>query len=109
MRYLWYAQQGAAQAGGIRQKQTGADRLSIGGALAANAQGRGLKFKPFIGDVESFVVVDADGIPRNCSRAENAELFRLEIGGYGLLGVITFVLLTLALSTEVLRPVRLMN
>jgi FAD/FMN-containing dehydrogenase len=26
----------------IRQKQTGADRLSIGGALAANAHGRGL-------------------------------------------------------------------
>src|SRR3989441_10881461 len=32
MRYLVGAQQGAARAWGIRQKQTGADRLSIGGA-----------------------------------------------------------------------------
>src|SRR2546426_11093570 len=64
MRHLVEAQQGAARAWGIRQKQTGADRLSIGGALAANAHGRGLKFKPFIGDVESCVLVDAAGIPR---------------------------------------------
>src|SRR5256885_13979492 len=86
MRYLVASQQGAARAWGIRQKQTGADRLSIGGALAANAHGRGLKFKPFIGDVESFVLVDADGNPRTCSRAENAELFRLAIGGGGGVG-----------------------
>src|SRR2546429_2315643 len=49
---LFRSQQGAAQQWGIRQKQTGADRLSIGGALAANAHGRGLKLKPLIGDVE---------------------------------------------------------
>src|SRR3989441_615197 len=77
MRHLVDAQQGAAQQWGIRQKQTGADRLSMGGALAANAHGRGLLFKPFVGDVESFVLVNADGIPRTCSREENAELFRL--------------------------------
>src|SRR5688572_6563408 len=44
---------------GIRQKQTGADRLSLGGALAANVHGRGLTMKPFVGDVESFVLLDA--------------------------------------------------
>src|SRR5207245_6721649 len=91
MGHLVGAQEGAAQQWGIRQKQTGADRLSIGGALAANAHGRGLLFKPFVGDVESFVLVDADGIPRTCSREENAELFRLAIGGYGLFGVVTSV------------------
>ena len=109
MRYLVDAQQGAAQAWGIRQKQTGADRLSIGGALAANAHGRGLKFKPFIGDVESFVLVDADGIPRTCSRAENAELFRLAIGGYGLFGVITSVRLRLAPRVKVQRQVQILD
>src|SRR5437899_2039871 len=109
MRYLVDAQQGAARAWGIRQKQTGADRLSIGGALAANAHGRGLKFKPFIGDVESFVLVDADGIPRTCSRAENAELFRLAIGGYGLFGVITSVPLRLAPRVKVQRPVEILE
>src|SRR5213078_3983791 len=109
MRYLVDAQQGAARAWGIRQKQTGADRLIIGGALAANAHGRGLKLKPFIGDVESFVLVDADGIPRTCSRAENAELFRLTIGGYGLFGVITSVRLRLAPRVKVQRQVQILE
>src|SRR5947208_10466437 len=79
MRYLVDAQQGAARAWGIRQKQTGADRLSIGGALAVDADRRGRQFHPVIRDVQSFVLVDADGIPRTCSREENAELFRLAI------------------------------
>src|SRR5881398_2495780 len=109
MRYLVDAQQGAARAWGIRQKQTGADRLSIGGALAANAHGRGLKFKPFIGDVESFVLVDAGGIPRTCSRQDNAELFRLAIGGYGLFGVITSVRLRLAPRVKVQRQVEILS
>src|SRR5207244_12141624 len=108
MRYLVASQQGAARAWGIRQKQTGADRLSIGGALAANAHGRGLKFKPFIGDVESFVLVDTDGVPRTCSRAENAELFRLAIGGYGVFGVITSVRLRLAPGVKVERQVQIL-
>ena len=48
----------------------------IGGALAANVHGRGLTMPPFIGDVESFGLVDAEGELRRCSRTENAELFR---------------------------------
>ena len=35
----------------IRQKQTGADRLSIGGALSANIHGRGLRLPPFVSDI----------------------------------------------------------
>ena len=46
--YLDRAQQGQAVQWGIRQKQTGADRLSIGGALSANAHGRGLRFKKLL-------------------------------------------------------------
>ena len=46
---------------GIVQKQTGADRLSLGGALASNVHGRGLTLKPLVDDVESFVLVGADG------------------------------------------------
>ena len=72
----------------IRQKQTGADRLSIGGALAANAHGRGLTFPPFSSDVESLVLVDARGEAVTCSRDENAELFSLVAGGYGLFGCV---------------------
>ena len=54
----------------IAQKQTGGDRMSIGGALAANVHGRGLcACAPSVGDVESLVLVDADGNVRHCSRA----------------------------------------
>jgi FAD/FMN-containing dehydrogenase len=73
---------------GIAQKQTGADRLSIGGALAANVHGRGLAMKPMISDVESFVLVKPDGEAVTCNRDENPELFRLAIGGYGLFGCV---------------------
>jgi FAD/FMN-containing dehydrogenase len=73
---------------GIAQKQTGADRLSIGGALAANVHGRGLTMKPIIDDVESFLLVGPDGEAVTCSRDENADLFRLAIGGYGLFGCV---------------------
>jgi FAD/FMN-containing dehydrogenase len=72
----------------IRQKQTGADRLSIGGAISANAHGRGLTMQPFVADVEELTLVDAEGVVRRCSREENAELFRLVAGGYGLFGVV---------------------
>src|ERR1700730_9444225 len=76
---------------GIAQKQTGADRLTMAGTIAANAHGRGLKMKPFVSDVESFVLVDATGTANLCSRTENPELFRLVHGGYGLFGVVTSV------------------
>jgi len=35
----------------VAQKQTGADRLSIGGAISANVHGRGLIMKPLIDDL----------------------------------------------------------
>ena len=42
VRSLVQAQEDCVDAWGIRQKQTGADRLTLGGALAANIHGRGL-------------------------------------------------------------------
>jgi FAD/FMN-containing dehydrogenase len=89
-------QQGQDQAWSIIQKQTGVDRLTLGGALGANIHGRGLTLKPIIGDIESFTLMDANGNLRTCSRTENTELFRLAIGGYGLFGVVTRVRLRLS-------------
>jgi FAD/FMN-containing dehydrogenase len=89
----------------IRQKQTGADRLTLGGTLSANAHGRGLRFKPIVGDVESFTIVDAGGHLVECSRTKNADLFSLAIGGYGLFGVIASVRLRLAPRQKVQRVV----
>jgi len=90
---------------GIAQKQTGADRLTMAGTVAANAHGRGLRMKPFISDVESFVLVDATGAVHTCSRTENSDLFRLVHGGYGLFGVVTSVQLRLVPRTKVERVV----
>lgn len=89
----------------IRQKQTGADRLSIGGALASNVHGRGLTMKPFIDDVESFTLVDAHGDLVECSRTKNRELFELVIGGYGMFGVVASVRLRLSKRLKVQRIV----
>ncbi|MBY0370750.1 FAD-binding oxidoreductase [bacterium] len=94
---------------GIRQKQTGADRLSIGGALSSNIHGRGLKMRPMVDDVESFTLIDANGEIKTCSRTENHELFRLVIGGYGLFGVIGSVKVRLAPVTVLERVVKLIN
>jgi FAD/FMN-containing dehydrogenase len=98
---------GASQPGswGITQKQTGADRMSLGGALASNIHGRGLRFKPFISDVEEFQIVEAAGELVRCSRTSNAELFRLAIGGYGLFGAIATVTLRLSRRHKVQRRV----
>ena len=88
-------QDGVQESWSVLQMQTGASRLSLGGALSANVHGRGLNLKPFIQDVESFVLVNAEGKLVRCSRNEHPELFRLVIGGYGLFGVIYSVRLRL--------------
>lgn len=100
-------QPGASQPLTFRQKQTGADRLSLGGALSANVHGRGLRYRPFVEDVESFVLVDGKGDVLRCSRTENAELFRLAIGGYGLFGVICEVTLRLVPRLRLRRVVEI--
>jgi FAD/FMN-containing dehydrogenase len=103
----------AADAGGprwgIRQKQTGADGLSLGGCLSSNVHGRGLQMKPFIDDVEAFTLVDADGVIRSCSRRTKPALFALAIGGYGMFGVIASVTLRLAPRRKMRRDVTLLE
>lgn len=93
----------------FRQKQTGNDNLTIGGTLSANAHGQGLKFKPIIGDVESFEIVLADGRTKHCSRTENPQLFKLAIGGYGNFGLISNATLRLMRRTKYRIGVQLCN
>ncbi len=90
---------------GIRQKQGGADRMSVGGTVSANAHGHGLGSPPIISDVEWIEMVTADGSAKKCSRKENAELFALAVGGYGLFGIITAVGLRLVPRRRVRRHV----
>jgi FAD/FMN-containing dehydrogenase len=55
--------------------------------------------------VEALTLVDATGGVRRVSRSENADLFRLVVGGYGLFGVITSVQLRLAPRQKLRRLV----
>jgi FAD/FMN-containing dehydrogenase len=60
---------------------------------------------PFIADVDSFMLIGADGVLRRCSRTENRELFRLTIGGYALFGFIATVTLRLVRRRRLRRDV----
>jgi FAD/FMN-containing dehydrogenase len=107
MRAYVVKQHDASEPWGIRQKQTGADRLTIGGAVAANIHGRGLTCAPFVEDIEALEIVLADGSRVRCDRERHDELFRLAIGGYGLFGVVTSVWLRLVPRRKVERVVEL--
>jgi FAD/FMN-containing dehydrogenase len=107
MDFLQKVRNDHTQAWAVAQKQTGTDRLSIGGAISANAHGRGLSLPPFISTVKSFTLMDADGECHRCNRQENPELFKLAIGGYGLFGFVYSATLQLAPLRKVRRVVRL--
>lgn len=98
-------QRGEPRPWGIRQKQTGADSLTIGGAVAANVHGRGLRYAPFVEDVESLRMIDWSGRVRELSRQQDPERFALVCGGYGLFGVVTDVTLRLRRRARLERRV----
>jgi FAD/FMN-containing dehydrogenase len=94
---------------GIRQKQTGADALTLGGAVAANIHGRGLDDAPFAADVDALQIVLPDGEVVECSRTQRPDVFRLAVGGYGLIGAVTAMTLRLVPRRKVERVVELLS
>jgi FAD/FMN-containing dehydrogenase len=70
--------------------------FSVGGTLSVNAHGWPVPYGPFGATVRSFRIMLADGSVVSCSRAENAELFSLVVGGYGLFGIVIDAELDLA-------------
>jgi len=109
MRGYLSRQAGSPLQWGIRQKQTGADALTLGGAVAANIHGRGLDDAPFAADVEALQIVLPDGEVTECSRTRRPELFRLVVGGYGLIGAVTAMTLRLVPRRKVERVVELLS
>lgn len=93
----------------IVQKQTGADNLSMGGALSANIHGRGLTLPPFVSDVEGFRLLRADGTEVAVTRESDRELFGLVAGGYGLFGVVTTLDLRLQRRAKLRRDVEIVD
>lgn len=72
-----------------------ANIFSVGGSLGANIHGRDPRYGTIAETVKSFKIVLSDGRHIKVSRQENPELFFSAIGGYGLIGVITEVELSL--------------
>jgi FAD/FMN-containing dehydrogenase len=107
LRWLHQQQLASAARWGIAQKQTGANNLSIGGALAANVHGRGLQMPPFVADLARLVAVDPSGDVRECSRDEDGDLFRLIVGGYGLFGAVYAATLRLVPHRKLERVVEI--
>jgi FAD/FMN-containing dehydrogenase len=62
--------------------------FTVGGSLSVNAHGIAHRPGPVAPTVLSIRIMLANGQVMNASPNENAELFRLALGGYGLFGVI---------------------
>ena len=93
----------------IRQKQTGVDEVTLGGSISANAHGRGLLMQPLGEDIEDLTLINAEGEVLLCSRTQNAELFSLVVGGYGLFGLIYSATLRLTRRQRVRRVVDVLD
>ena len=105
LEYLRAMQRGREKPWTFSQKPAGADRMTLGGCVSANIHGRGLALAPFVDDIEALKVINHRGDLVPCSRAENRELFRLVVGGYGLFGVIYSVTLRLVPRRKLERVV----
>src|SRR5262249_29992885 len=62
--------------------------FGVGSTFCVNAHGWPVPYGPFGSTVKAIRMVLADGTLMQCSRTENAELFWLAMGGYGLFGII---------------------
>jgi FAD/FMN-containing dehydrogenase len=62
--------------------------FSVGGSISVNCHGWQFDRPPIASTVESFRIMLSDGTIKHCSRIENAELFSLALGGYGLFGIV---------------------
>ncbi|GGN45478.1 FAD/FMN-containing dehydrogenase [Actinoplanes campanulatus] len=62
--------------------------FSIGGSLSVNCHGWHASHPPIASTVRRLLLLTAEGDVLTCSPTENAELFGLVLGGYGMFGVI---------------------
>ncbi len=77
--------------------------FGVGATFSVNAHGWPTPYGPFGSTARSIRLMLADGSIVTCSRTENAELFALAMGGYGLIGVILDLEVEMA-ENMLLRP-----
>lgn len=78
--------------------------FGVAATLSVNAHGWPVPYGPFGATVRAFRMMLASGELVTCSPSENAELFALAMGGYGLVGVIVDVEAAMV-DNVLLRPV----
>jgi FAD/FMN-containing dehydrogenase len=77
--------------------------FGVAATLSVNAHGWSVPYGPFGTTVRSFRLMLASGDLVTCSPTENSELFALAIGGYGLLGVVVGLEVSMV-ENVLLRP-----
>lgn len=80
--------------------------FTIGGSISVNAHGRYVGHGPVCNSVSAIQLVLADGSIVEASRRNNPDLFSAALGGYGAVGVITEVELTLKENVRIERIVQ---
>jgi FAD/FMN-containing dehydrogenase len=85
------------------------NNFSVGGSISVNCHGWQCRHAPIASTVESFRLMKADGDIVTCSRTDNAELFSLALGGYGLFGIILDVDLRVIPNERYLSDAELLN
>lgn len=83
--------------------------FTVGGSLSVNVHGRYVGQGPIILSVKSFKIVLANGSFITASPTVNSDIFYAAIGGYGGIGVITEVTLSLTNNCKIERKDTLMN
>jgi decaprenylphospho-beta-D-ribofuranose 2-oxidase len=92
----WEQIQNEADKHGLAVKVMQASNIfTVGGSVCVNVHGRDPRFGSLIETIIAVHLMRADGEIIRLSRDENAELFALVVGGYGLFGIITQVELAL--------------
>ena len=77
--------------------------FTVGGSLSVNVHGRYIGQGPIILSVKEFKIVLANGDSLTASATQNQEVFYAAIGGYGGIGIITEVTLSLTDNCRVQR------
>lgn len=92
----------------IKAMQSYAD-FTVGGSLGVNAHGQNIHVSSVGDTVESFKIMMADGTIQEASPKQNSELFKLALGGYGLVGIITEVTLSLTDNIMLQKNVKVLD
>jgi len=75
--------------------------FTVGGSLCVNVHGRYVGAGPLALSLKKFTFVDASGEVKEADKESNKEYFEMLVGGYGSIGIVTDITLSLAKNNHV--------